>query len=261
MPTFDAQIRRVAEYVEALREIGRPTKVVALASSVGALTEGLPVRVGPGANPKIILRSDTFVELGNPGAGSCALVLWTDTPALISDGRMTLIGPDVLQAAGTSLPFGQVVLVGGSKLSAAEHLAIGQTQYVGDQIEGYMVRSSSRSIWSRVSKDAAAKGFCFETLARAVMAIYRTSLAKVEAVEVVFVTSGRDDVLRLNDIATEVRDLGTEIVQEHWKARGYDLTCDLDCRSCHDKDVCDDVRKVIAARLRRERKAAAKHAS
>ncbi len=259
MAIFDAQFRRVAEYVEELRALGRPSREFTVAGSVAALTDGLPIRVGPGANPKIILRSDTFVELGEPAAGSCALVLWTETPTLIRDGRIRLIGPDIPHAGGASLPFGQILLVGGTDLSAEEHQSLGQTQYVADQIEGYMVRSTSRNIWSRISNEAAAKGFCFETLGRALMAIYKTSVAKVQAMEAVFVTSGKDDVLQLNDIAREVRDIGADIVKEHWKARGYDLDCDLDCRSCHDKDVCDDVRKIIATRLKKEREAAGSH--
>ncbi len=256
MPTFDAQVRAVAEYVEALRAVGRRVREVQLAASLQALTHDLPVRVGPGANPKVILRSDTFLELGSPQAGSCAVVLWTDDLSLIRDGKVTLIGPDVPEAGGTSLPFAQVLLIGGTELSTAEHQAVGQAQYVADQIEGYMVRSSSRSIWSRVGKDAAAQGFCFETLARCLMAIYKSSLPKVQAMEVVFVTSGRDDVLGLSGIAREVRDIGADIVKEHWKSKGYDVDCDLDCRSCHDKDVCDDIRKIIAARMRKERAAA-----
>ncbi len=261
MAAFDAQFRRVAEYVEELRALGRPSREFTVAGSVAALTHGLPIRVGPGANPKIILRSDTFIELGEPAAGSCALVLWTETPTLIRNGRIRLIGPDIPHAAGASLPFGQILLVGGTDLSAEEHQSLGQTQYVADQIEGYMVRSTSRNIWSRISNEAAAKGFCFEMLGRALMAIYKTSVAKVQAMEVVFVTSGKDDVLQLNDIAREVRDIGADIVKEHWKARGYDLDCDLDCRSCHDKEVCDDVRKIIAARLRKERDVAGDQAS
>ena len=253
MATFDAQVRSVAEHVDALRAMGRPTREFAAPSSVEALKEGLPVRVGPGANPKIILRSETFVELGDPTAGSCAFVLWTDTPSLIRNGRITLIGPDIHEAAGESLPFGQIVLVGGKGLGTGEHQAVGQAQYVADQIEGYMVRSTSRNIWSRVSQDAAAKGFCFEVLGRSLMAIYKLGLPKVEAMEIVFVTSSKADVLGLNDIATEVREISADIVKEHWKAKGYDLDCDLDCRSCHDRDTCDDVRKIIAARIRNER--------
>jgi CO dehydrogenase/acetyl-CoA synthase beta subunit len=254
--SFDDQISKVASHLAELRASGQLVREFALPASVEALQQDLPIRIGPGANPKIILRSETFLELGNPAAGSCALVLWTDNPSLITDGRMTLIGPDIHEAPGASLPFGQILLVAGHGLSPAEHQAVAQTQYVADQIEGYMVKSSSRNIWSRVSQRVAAKGFCFETLGRSLMAIYKASVPKVHAMEVIFVTSSREDVLRLHGLAQEVREIGTEIVKEHWKAKGYDLDCDLDCRSCHDKEVCDDIRKVAAARLRKEKKGA-----
>ena len=251
--SFDDQISRVATHLTELRANGRAVREFRLPASADALRQGVPVRLGPGANPRIILRSETFIELGSPAAGSCALVLWTGKPALIADGRLTVVGPDIPEAAGASLPFGQILLVGGQDLSDAEHQTVAQTQYVADQIEGYMVKSSSRNIWSRVSHGAAAKGFCFETLGRSLMAIYKSSLPKVQAMEVVFVTSSREDVLGLAGMAQEVREIGAEIVKEHWKAKGYDLDCDLDCRSCHDKEVCDDIRKVAAARLRKEK--------
>lgn len=253
MGQFDDHINRATSYVADLRAQGRPTRTFALASSVEELKNGLPIRLGAGANPRIILRGETFVDLGNPAAGSCAVVLWTDSTALVVDGRVTLIGPDIPQARGASLPFGQVLLVAGKDLNAEEHQSIAQAQYVADQIEGYMVKSSSRSIWSRVSNDAAAKGFCFETLGKSLMALYKSALPKVQAMEIVFVTSSKEDVLRLSELAMEVRDCGTEIIKEQWKAKGYDLDCDLDCRSCHDKEVCDDVRKIAAVRLRQGR--------
>ncbi len=261
MRPFDAQVQRVTEYVEAMRALGRPTRAFAVPTALATLRESLPIRVGAGANPRIILRSETHVELGSPEAGSCAIVLWTDRPSLIRDGAITLIGPDVGEAAGSSLPFGQVVLVGGAALGPDEHQAIGNAQYVADQIEGYMVRSSSRNIWSRVSTEAARKGFNFETLGRSLMVVFKSSLPKVETMEVVFVTSSKDDVLRLHEIAQVANDISAGIVKEHWKARGYNLECDLDCRSCHDKDVCDDVRKILAGRLRKKRAAEAKQAS
>ncbi len=79
-----------------------------------SLKKGLPVSVGPKASSGIILRGDTFVELGNPDIGSSAFVLWTDKTTLIRDGSITLIGPDIPESAGASLPFGQVLMVGGT---------------------------------------------------------------------------------------------------------------------------------------------------
>jgi len=256
MAVFDAPLREVARYVAAAQAAGRAVRQFTAPSSLSKLASGLPVRVGPAANPGIILRSETFVELGSPDAGSCALGLWTDAPSLLVDGRITLIGPDIPEAPNASLPFGQVVMTGGTALGAEESLALGQAQVVADQIEGYMVRSSSRQLWSRVSQDAARRGFRFETLGRALMLLCKSSVATVDAMEVVFVTSSKTDVLRLNELAAPVRELEREMLKEHWKARGYDLDCDLHCGSCHDKSVCDDIQKMLAARLRKEKEAA-----
>lgn len=255
MATFDAQLAQVRAYLAELRAAGRSVRDVASAGSASWPAHELPVRVGPGASSGVILRGDTHVELGNPHMGSCGMVLWTTDTSAVDDGRVSLVGPDISEAAGSGLPFGQVLVVAGKDLSPDDYPAIGQAQYVGDQIEGYMVRSSARSVWARVSKAAAAKGFDFACLGRALIGLYKASLPKVEAMEAVFVTSDPIDVKRLEGIATDAHQAGLEMVNAHWKARGYELDCDLDCKACHDKDVCDDVRKVIAAKMRKERAA------
>jgi CO dehydrogenase/acetyl-CoA synthase beta subunit len=256
MAILDAHVREVARYVAAAQSAGQTVRHFTAPSSPRELAVGLPVRVGPGANRGIILRSDTFVELGSPEAGSCALGLWTDAPSLLVDGRITLIGPDIPEAPHASLPFGQVVMAGGAALGVEASLALGQAQIVADQIEGYMVRSSSHNLWSRVSHDAARRGFRFETLGWALMLLCKSSVATVETMEVVFVTSSKDDVLQLNELAAPVRERERAMLKEHWKARGYDLDCDLHCGSCSDKSVCDDIQKMLAARLRAEKESA-----
>jgi hypothetical protein len=256
MASFEAQLANVRSYVGDLRAAGRLVRdVVSASPASGSTAAALPVRVGPGASPGVILRGDTHVELGNPQRGSCGVVLWTTDTGQIVDGRVTLVGPDVPESSEGSLPFGQIIVVGGTELSPADYPAISQAQYVGDQIEGYMVRSSARSVWARVSKSAAAKGFDFACLGRALMALYKTSSPKVQAMEITFVTSDPLDVKKLESIAVEAHQVGLEMVTAHWKARGYELDCNLDCKGCHDKDVCDDVRKVIAATMRKEKAA------
>ena len=169
MTFFDAYIRKVSEYVEEMRAKGRSIKVLSAPASL----EGLPVKIGPEANPGVILREDTYAELGNPEVGSCSFSLFTDKSGLIQDGRITLIGPDIKEAAGQSLPFGQVLVMGGGGLDDKEIEELQQSGFIGDRIEGYMVRSYSQSVWSRIGKDAAAKGFDFMSLGRALMALYR----------------------------------------------------------------------------------------
>ena len=102
----------------------------------------MPIAIGSGANPGIILRGDAFLELGNPTAGSCAYLLWTDEPSLIRDGRITVFGPDIPESEGASLPFGQVLMLAGEGLLPKDHERLQQVPIVGDQIEGYMIRST-----------------------------------------------------------------------------------------------------------------------
>ena len=166
MSIYDAYIPKIAEYITDLRAKGRQIREFRCPSDVGQLLEGVPVRVGPGASQGIILRSDTFAEIGNPEAGSAAFLLWTDNPSLVNDGKITLIGPDIPESPDASLPFGQVLIVAGSGLTEKDHQTLEHTQFVADRIEGYMIRSVAQVIWSRVSKEAAAKGFCFESLGK-----------------------------------------------------------------------------------------------
>jgi CO dehydrogenase/acetyl-CoA synthase beta subunit len=116
-----------------------------------------------------------------------------------------------------------------------------------------MVRSLSQNLWSRVSKDAADEGFGFETLGRALLVIFKSSNARIETMEIIFVTSSKEDIKLLDNIAAQVHKIGREIVKENWKIRGYDIDCDLDCSSCADKAVCDDIRKVLQAINKKEK--------
>lgn len=221
------------------------------------LLKGLPVRVGPGAGSGIVLRGDTFAEFGSPEAGSCAFPLWTNNASLVKDGRITLIGPDILESKGASLPFGQILLAAGGKLSEKEHSVLDESQYVSDQIEGYMVKSTPGRMWTRISNNAAEKGFGFEALGKAFMAIYKSRASQIETMEVVFVTSSKEDVSRLDEIAEQVKKISKDIIRETWLARGYDiLECTLgwDCGSCPDKSVCDDIKTLITVRKKKSGK-------
>jgi CO dehydrogenase/acetyl-CoA synthase beta subunit len=254
MAIFDIYVKKLAEYVGEMREKERQVREIDCPMTVSKLVEGLPVQVGPQVSSGLVLRGDTFVELGNPEAGSCAFLLWTDNQSLIRDSKITLIGPDIQESPGASLPFGQVLMLGGVGLGEEEHEALERNQYVSDQIEGYMIRSVSQLMWSRVSKEAAGRGFCFETLGRALMAIFKSQIPKVQAVEIVFVTSGKEDLQPLDDISTQVRKIAKDIVRKNWKAKGIDaFECTLgwDCSSCPDKPVCDNIRELITVRKKK----------
>jgi len=254
MAVFDAYIRKITEYVEAMQGGGRQVRVFDCPGAPDRLLYGLPVRVGPGAGSGIVLRGDTFAELGSPEAGSCAFPLWTNNKALVKDGRITLIGPDILESRGASLPFAQIITAAGKELSDKQHSALDESQYISDQIEGYMVKSTPGRMWTRISNTVAERGFGFEALSKALMAIYKSSVSEIEAMEIVFVTSGKEDVRKLDEIAEQVKKISKDIIRETWLARGYDiLECTLgwDCGSCPDKSVCDDIKAVITVRKKK----------
>ncbi len=245
MGGFDSYIGELRDSVESLQG-EHATREFCWPGSTGALVDDLCVRVGPGANRGIILRGDTFVELGNPVAGSVAMVLWSDDPSLVVDGRVTLVGPDIPESEGGSLPFGQVLLVAGPSLSAADHGALSQSQHVADEIDGYMLRSTPDHVWGRVSRESAARGFDFETLGRALLYLLKSAESRVTAAEALFVTASKPDVQAFADLAVRSRETGSEMVKEVWKEQGFDVDCQLDCHSCSDEPVCDDIREVIA---------------
>jgi len=82
MSIFDEDIKQIAGYVTGLKDKGLQMREFFCRELSETLAEDLPIQVGPEANPGIILRGDTFVEMGNPSAGSVSLFLWTDNPSL-----------------------------------------------------------------------------------------------------------------------------------------------------------------------------------
>lgn len=245
MAGLEGQIRELRHYVDVLSGT-HPPRVVDCPGGSRTAAAGLPFAVGPGSSPGFLLRSDTFIELGNPTAGSCAGVLWTDDTSLVVDGRTTIFGPDVPESEGGSLPFAQVMVVAGPELSDADHPVLQQSKHVGDAIEGYMVKSTSEHVWSRVGKDVAAKGFDLAGLGAALMHLLALEVPRATVSEVVFVTTSKEDVARMRPILVRARERGSELIKEVWRAQGFEVDCTLDCSSCHDQVVCDDVREVIA---------------
>ncbi len=258
MAIFDPYFEQVRSYLAGMRANHGPLREMRCPTAAGDALEGLPVRVGPRASSGIILREDTFVELGNPSTASCAFVLWSDDPALVRDGTITLIGPDVGESEGQSLPFAQVLMLGGA-LQEEDQEALDRSQYVFDQIEGYMLRSVPQRAWSRVSKAAAEKGFGFETLGRALIGICKARSPKVEAMEVLFVTSCKEDIAPIESIAAQVTKISRDIRRQRFVRRldgTYECTMDLNCDTCSDKPVCDDIRELVALRKKEGRRPA-----
>lgn len=204
---------------------------------------------GKGRN--VVLADEMAVELGNPQMNSVSCLIWTQNTDLIQDGKISLLGPDIRESSGKSLPFGKVVLLavsGFDEESAYDkYKEIESVRYALD-LKGYMIRAVSQyqREWSRISKEAVQKGFSFEVLGSA---LRRDYLKKdyIHAVEFLFVTSSAGDIAELQEITKNV---GRTI-----SAMNKMLSeIDPDCDECEYNDVCDEVDELKGMRKTRDEK-------
>lgn len=235
MEIFDLMIGELRQRVENWKKQGKKVCEKQCPTSVKNLKKDIPISKQPG----IILKEDTFVELGNPKTASAALVLWTENPELVRDGKVTIVGPDIPEAKG-NLPFAQIIIAQTRDLEPKNYRLLSRNQY-NLNLEGYMLRAvpQHQRVWSRVSREAVEKGFTLETLGRALMLSLKENLPRAEAVEVIFVTSSTEDV----------KELGT-ITKEAWRiATPVKSTPSYDCTNCENKEVCDEIWKMLHLRL------------
>lgn len=209
---------------------------------------------GKGRN--VVLADEMAVELGNPKMNSVSCLIWTQNTDLIRDGKISLVGPDIREAGGQSLPFGKVVLLGVSGFdeeSAYDKYKEMEAIRYSLDLKGYMIRAVSQyqREWSRVSHEAVNSGFSFEVLGRALRQEY---LKKdfVHAVEFLFVTSSAEDVGELQEITKNV---GRTI-----SAMNKMLSeIDPDCDECEYNDVCDEVDELKKMKKNRDEKGTHTH--
>lgn len=197
------------------------------------------------------MKSETYLELGSPTAGSCALALYTERTSLVQNSRIRVVGPDVRESPMDTMPFGQVIIAAGEDLTEADYPALLECQHVGDWIEGFMVKSRPGCVWARVSTEAAGRGFGFRFLGSALIALVRSRVPKAEVIEILFVTSSKADLQPLKEIEASVSEIGRAMKERRWKERGIDISeCAFSgsCDSCSEKAVCDEVRKLAHMR-------------
>jgi CO dehydrogenase/acetyl-CoA synthase beta subunit len=198
-----------------------------------------------GGARNIVLKEDLGLELGSPEKESISCLLWTEHLACIDDGRITLIGPDFPQSVGLNLPFGKVVLVGVAGFNEDNaydrHKEMDFLRYNLD-LAGFMLRAVSQFMreWCRISNSALKNGFDARTLGSALMAQFR-ALPYVKSVEILYITSSKDDVVRLKEITTKAE----QIIAAMNKMAGE---LSFECDTCDYQAVCNDAAELKAMR-------------
>lgn len=192
----------------------------------------------PRSDDQIIFSSDTGCDLGPAGQPSVSLLLPTSRRGLVEDGAITLIGPDVAQCKGREMAFGKLIMVQGHGFD--EDNLFRRYQQMSLQrfdlaLEGCVPRGvpQQNREWLRISKDAIARGISFKVIGNELYRQLRT-LDYVDAAEVVFITSGAQDVRALESLSQR---LGKAVramnkMTEHLA---------YDCDECECKDVCNEI--------------------
>lgn len=204
----------------------------------------------------IVMAQDTAVELGHPRDASTVFLFWTNDPSLVSHGRITIVGPDLPALADRQVSYGRVVIAGVEGFDAEnsyERYREMELLRYDLHLKGYMMRGVSQHgrEWSRVSREAIASGFSLKTLGGALIDRL-AALPYVRSAEVVFVTSGREDVLELQKTADPVMNVigaMNKMVEE----------MSLDCDTCAYNPVCGEVAELRSMRNALKHKGTSAH--
>ena len=244
LDTYIAQINQFQNLMYLKYQTHKTLNCLQVTNGINSL---LFFNEGRKVGSKIVLKKDVFLELGGPDAGSCEITLYTNIPAQIEDGRITIIGPDVNEAKTKAVPFAQIIMVGGEKLTEEDYYCLLQNLNISELIEGFMIRSTTENIWCRVSREAAKNGFNFQVLGSVLNWKIRKILPEVQSVEIIFVTTAKEDVAKLNQIGAGVREIARSIKERIWLEKGIDIYKCLPgghCGACKDKAICDNIRRI-----------------
>ena len=189
----------------------------------------------------IVLKSDTALELGNPQDESVSFLVWTDDPALVNDGKISLLGPDIRDAKTDRLPFGRVILIGGegfNETNCYERFREMDLRRYDVSLQGYMMRAVSQYMreWSRISREAVNNGFSFSVPGSSLIQKLK-ELDYVDSVEMLFVTSSAADV-------RELKNTGDLLIQYVNAMGEMTVDEDLECAECEFQDVCDEAEEL-----------------
>lgn len=192
----------------------------------------------------LILGGDTALELGNPRDASASFLVWTENPGLVTDGHISLLGPDISGIQEPRVPFGKVVIIQGEGFTEENayerHRELELLRY-DISLSGYMMRAVSQYMreWSRISYEAVKNGFSLVHLASAISSLYHP-ISYVKQVEVFMVTRSKKDVEALSAV-------GDKAMQRIGAMNSMAEELSFDCDECEYQPICDeagDLRKM-----------------
>lgn len=249
MALLDVYIKQFHDFLNRKKDEGVPV------SELKALPSPVKYHDSTQGNNshRVILKGETGVELGAPDTMSAFLILLTDDPALIEDGKIVLMGDDIPKSVGKSVPFGQIICVSLNKMGDVDQWLddYGKIEECGrivEEIPGYMIRCMPGRLWARVSKEAAKGGLSLFYVGSRLIDSVRENVTGIKSVSVTFVTSNKEDVEELGRMGEQVRKIVNDLRFSKLSVLSdSEMECEneIDCTSCEESVVCDEIKKVF----------------
>ena len=217
-----------------------------------ALRERFGFRNRGEGRPELILGNHLAAELGYPRAVSHSILLTTYRDNLVRPCAVHCLGPDIdrLPEEETYHNFVQIVLLQLDPRRVVEPYALEQALLLVHRLPGVMVRSVPGRVWLRFGRDAVERGMNLSVFGSALHAALVEDFPAVVACESVFITSGHAEVEALRVLAAEAEILRGRHRKLSLGEDGEAECRELNCDTCEEKPVCDNLREIRIKRRR-----------
>lgn len=247
------------EYTNQLVHKGISISIYTLEPNITKYLEDFEIGVKLGSYKEIILQEETKLELGGIDRKSFSLVYSITNPnykKVLNNKQITLIGPEIKNISDSSIDFGMVILIGGSKITENDLDALKRFNFISDGIEGFIIRSIPRRFWCRISSELIEKNFSFQFLGNAIFYLYMQKFGNlIEAIEIILVNSHSEIIDEYIRITSKIREQNNkrwaEKIEE-WRKR---IDCDYDwgCEICPYREMCYNIKQVLVEREKIEK--------
>lgn len=186
----------------------------------------------------LILKGDTAIELGHPSTKSTSYIMWTNMENMVSNNKITVIGPDLDEIKDDTMHYAKITLVKMKEYDddkAYEMFQEMEKLRLNINLEGYMIRSASQKTreWCRVSKNALKKGFSFQILGSELIKSYKEK-DFIEDVEIIFVVGEKTLIDSLSKT-------GEKVTQTIKALNTIFDDIEYDCDACNFSGICDEI--------------------
>jgi len=197
----------------------------------------------------IILEEETEIELGGFAKKSFSLVYPIEN-GVITDGKISLLGPELDIKSNKSLDFGMLLIIEVQKLTEQTYRELNSFRVLSDGIEGFSIRTIPRRFWCRISQNLMKKNFTFEIFGNAIIELYKSKFDNIKSMEVFFINSDLEAIEQFLALTPQISlefEKNWRKKVDGWKKR-IDCEYDWGCDICPYQLDCQDFKDLLKTR-------------